>query len=226
MRQAEGLYTCFPDEWWNKKEPLHLRPATQEIRVQRLARRLQPSFSQPGMHWIKAVHVPSNTIIGAAGWAGPTLPVHNIFRRSAFTFYGWQSKLGLSDADMDEMFAHTDEEAWSNSFAKDDMERAKVVGEPHWYLAPLITWPEWQGRGVGKKLLSWAIEQADATEPPTPMYLESRPSARAVYMHVGFVPQGEYNFLRRGPRVVRGLEAEEKMDVEGVADEAEAALAH
>ncbi|KAF9699056.1 hypothetical protein EKO04_003309 [Ascochyta lentis] len=237
-RIAEGLYTCFPESWWNKKEPLHLRPATNEIRVQRLAKRLQPSFSQPGMHWIKAVHVPTSTIIGAAGWAGPTLPIHNVFRRSAMTFYGWQEKLGWSDSDIDELFAHTDEQAWSGNFAKDDDTRRGILkGEPHWYLAPLITWPEWQGRGVGKKLLSWATEQADAQDPPTPMYLESAPTARAVYMHVGFEPQGDVNFVRRGPRVVRGLEAgkegkggkmEEKVeevDVETVAKEMEANMA-
>jgi hypothetical protein len=36
-----------------------------------------------------------------------------------------------------------------------------------------------------------------------------------VYMHVGFVPQGVYNFVRRGPAVVRGLEAEEGTDGNG-----------
>ena len=189
------------------------------------------------MLWIKAVHVPTGTIMGAAGWASPQLPVHNIFRRSAFTFYGWQQELGWSDADLDELFAQTDEDAWSSSFAKDDETRKQVVGEPHWYLAPLITWPGWQGRGVGKKLLAWAIDRADATVPPTPMYLESRPSARAVYMHVGFVPQGDYNFLRRGPQVVRGLEvagtedgnAEQQVEafhLRDVAKEADGFLAH
>ena len=211
------MYACFPESWWEKKEPLHLRPATNEIRIERLARRIQPSLSQPGMHWIKAVHIPTSTIIGAAGWAGPTLPIHNIFRRSAFTFFEWQDKMGWSDSKVDELFAHVDDEAWSKNFAKDDDTRREVLNnKPHWYLAPLITWPEWQGRGVGKKLLNWAIEQADAQEPPMPMYLESRPTARAVYMHVGFVPQGEYNFLRRGPMKVTGLDVQvsSKEDIE------------
>ncbi|KAJ4356973.1 hypothetical protein N0V95_002916 [Ascochyta clinopodiicola] len=228
---AEGLYACFPESWWSKREPLHLRPVNDEIRFERMAKRIQPSFSQPGMHWIKAVHVPTSTIIGAAGWAGPTLPLHHIYRRSAMAFYGWQEKFGLSDSDIDELWAHTDDEAWSGGFVKDDDARRDIVGdEPHWYLAPLMTWPGWQGRGVGKKLLNWAIEQADAQNPPTPMYLESAPTARAVYMHVGFEPQGEHTFLRRGPKVVRGLEAEdegkvEKVDVETVAEEMEADMA-
>jgi hypothetical protein len=68
---------------------------------------------------------------------------------------------------------------------------------------------------VGKKLMMWAIDQADSTDPPTPMYLESAPTARAVYMHLGFVPQGKVNMLRRGAAVVRGDntdEAEKKKD--------------
>jgi GNAT superfamily N-acetyltransferase len=176
------------------------------------------------MHWIKAVHTATGTIIGAAAWADPTLPVHNIFRSSAFTFYGWKEKMGWTDAEVAEIFSHTDDEVWSGGHKKDDEIRSKVVGEPHWYLALLITWPEWQGRGVGKRLLNWAIQQADAEVPPTPMYLESSASARAVYMHVGFVPQGEANFLRKGPKVVEGLEvgneqrkkAESKTDKVGI----------
>lgn len=118
--------------------------------------------------------------------------------------------MSWSDEDIKELFTHVDDEAWSATFAKDDITRSEVTnGEPHWYLAPLLTWPEYQGRGIGKKLLVWAMDQADATEPKTPMYLESAPTARAVYMHCGFVPQGEYNMLRRGPAVVRGLEVEE-----------------
>lgn len=187
------------------------------------------------MHWIKAIHVPTSTIIGAAGWAGPTLPMHTIFRRSAANFFGWQEKMHWTDADMDEMFAHVDDVGWSQEFAKNDETRRRITGgQGHWYLAPLITWPEWQGRGVGRKLLDWAIEKADQTEPPTMMYLESAPTARAVYMHVGFVPQGEVVFVRNGPRVVEGLEAEregekeklEQVSVEAVAKEMEGELVH
>jgi GNAT superfamily N-acetyltransferase len=123
---------------------------------------------------------------------------------------------------------------WDEQFADDDRQRKELLGdEPHWYLAPLCTFPEWQGRGVGKLLLNWAIEQADATDPVTPLYLESAPTARAVYMHCGFVPQGAYNFIRRGPAIVKGLEAEEgqndtkeaKVNVDVVAAEKEIGLA-
>ena len=155
--------------------------------------------------------------IGIAGWTHPeNRGVHNVFRRSAFAYYGWQDCLGWSDAELAELFEHVSDD-WNEQFAKDDDERNEVMkGEPHWYLAPLITWPEFQGRGVGSRLMDWAIRQADATDPVTPMYLEARPSARPVYMHVGFVPVGNMNMVRRGPAIVRGLEAEEEEDVKEV----------
>lgn len=200
--QAEGFYTCFPDDWWAPKEPPELRP-TPEIRRERMAKRLLPMFSHPDVNWIKAVHVPSGAIMGAACWAGPSLPCHGVLRRSAATFYGWQENMGWTDAEVDEMWSGVDDDKWSAHFAKDDLAREELTGGPHWYLAPLMTWPEWQGKGVGRKLLNWAMEQADATVPPTTMFLESRPNARAVYIHCGFEPHAEYRFMRRGPKVVK-----------------------
>lgn len=213
---AEGLYDAFPEEWWEKKEPPSLRPANDSIRVQRMAKRLLPTLSYPHMKWMKAVLTSTNETVGIAGWMSPSNPgIHNIFRRSAIDYYGWKESMGWTEEEVNEMWSHTNDEAWSATFAKDDDTRKEVLGdEKHWYLAPLLTWPEHQGRGVGKRLLSWAIEQADSTEPITPMYLESAPTARAVYMHCGFVPQGAYNFVRRGPAIVKGLEDDEHMKVE------------
>ena len=228
---AEGLYLCFPDDWWAKKEPLELRPQenSNQIRIQRMAARLTPAITDPHHNFIKAVYVPTGETIGIAGWTLPSNPgVHNMFRRTAVEHYGWQEKMGWSDAELEEMWSHVSNETWSVQFGKDDETRREITeGKPHWYLAPLLTWPEWQGRGVGKRLMDWAIRQADAEEVSTPMYLESRPSARPVYMHLGFVPCGEYNMLRRGPAVVRGLEAEEEsktadVRVDGVAKKTEA----
>jgi GNAT superfamily N-acetyltransferase len=200
-----------------------------------MAKRLLPALKYtPHTYFIKAVLASTGETVGLAGWTGPGNPcIHNIFRRSAIDYYGWKEKMGWTDAEIDEMWSHVSDENWSVQFGKDDDTRKEIFGdEPHWYLAPLLTWPEYQSRGVGKRLLNWAIDQADKTEPLTPMYLESAPTARAVYMHVGFVPQGAYNFVRRGPAVVRGLEAEEGNDaqrekleevsVEAMAEEMEA----
>lgn len=208
------MYLSFPEVFWNRTEPLELRPPEHSTRVRRLAKRILPTFANPNMNWIKAVLTSSGEIVSIAGWMGPGNPaIHNIFRRSALEFYGWKDKMGWSDEEIDEMWEHVSDEKWNGELGQDDGVRKEVLGdELHWYLAPLVTWPEYQGRGVGKRLLDWAIQQADATDPVTPMYLESAPTARAVYMHCGFVPLGKTNFLRRGPAVVRGLEAEDEKE--------------
>lgn len=161
------------------------------------------------MKWVKAVYVPTGETVGIAGWVAPGNPVHNMWRRSAVEFYGWQEKMGWSDEEIEEMWKGVGLQAWEDQVRGNDDIRSELLGEePHWYLAPLFTWPAFQGRGVGTKLLDWAIKQADAQDPPVPMYLESAPTARAVYMHHGFKPHGKSGMLRRGFAVVRGLEAE------------------
>ncbi|KAI4653450.1 hypothetical protein J4E93_001216 [Alternaria ventricosa] len=207
---AEGLYLCFPDDWWAKKEPPEIRPAgsnSLQIRIQRMAQRLTPAITDPHHCFMKAVYTPTGETVGIAGWTLPSNPsVHNLFRRSAATHYGWKEKQCWTDEEMDEMWSHVSNENWSERFGKDDeMRREATGGERHWYLAPLLTWPEWQGRGVGKRLMEWALMQAD--ERGELMYLESRPSARAVYMHLGFVECGEYNMIRR-PRGKEGEKGE------------------
>ncbi|KAF2264447.1 hypothetical protein CC78DRAFT_533288 [Lojkania enalia] len=212
-RIAEGLYTCFPEVWWARMEPPEIRPPSLQTRVTRLTTRIRPTFSNPNMKWIKAVLTASNEIVGVAGWMGPNNPIKNIWSRSAQSFYGWDKQNNWTEDEIEEMWKGASE-AWDVQIEKDEKLRADLMGdEPHWYLAPLFVWPQYQGKGVGKLLLDWAIKQADATDPVTPLYLESMPNARALYMHVGFVPQGGRTFIRRGPAIVRGLEAEEDKDV-------------
>ncbi|KAF2476717.1 acyl-CoA N-acyltransferase [Lindgomyces ingoldianus] len=225
-RIAEGLYTCFPEVWWSKMEPPSMRPPSQSTRERRLAKRLLPSFSNPNMNWVKATLASTGTIIGIAGWMAPGNPIHNIWRRSATAAYNYQEQMSWSDEEIAEMWEGVNLEAWEAQFEKDDGLRRDVLGdEGHWYLGPLFTFPEFQGRGVGRLLLDWAIQKADATVPVTPLYLESAPTARAVYMKVGFVSVGEHNFLRRGPRAVK-MEENEKgkvAEVKAVEDEVEEA---
>lgn len=52
--QAEGLYLIFPTVFWDKKEPLELRP-DDATRRHRLAQRILPSLTEPHLKWIKAV---------------------------------------------------------------------------------------------------------------------------------------------------------------------------
>ena len=158
------------------------------------------------MHYIKATLTSTGEIIGIAGWAGPGNPIHNFWRKTAADFYGWREKYGWTDEEFEELWSGAAPN-WDDNFVRDDGVRKDILGdEPHWHLAPLFTWPEHQGRGVGRKLLDWAIERADATNPATPLYLESAPTAKAVYMHVGFVEQAAgYNFLRRGPATAKSV---------------------
>lgn len=132
------------------------------------------------------------------------MPIHNVWRRTATEFFGFQEMMGWSDADIEEMWRGIDLEAWEKQIGGNDKIRAEVLGdEPHWFLAPLMTMPEFQGRGVATKLMNWAIEQADQ-KGGQPMYLESAPTARNVYMRFGFEPIGDANFLRRGPDGKKG----------------------
>ncbi|CBX94629.1 hypothetical protein LEMA_P116320.1 [Plenodomus lingam JN3] len=131
---AEGLYLAFPESWWDQKEPPALRPP-QPIRIQRMATRLLPSLTHPHMKWIKAVLTHTHETIGIAGWMAPSNhpSVHNIFRRSAAEHYGWRERMGWSEAAVEEMWRHTDDEEWSVRFARDDETRRDVMGgERHW----------------------------------------------------------------------------------------------
>jgi GNAT superfamily N-acetyltransferase len=143
--------------------------------------------------------------MGIACWTVPHAPIHNPMRKSAISFYSWDKKMQWSEEEIDEMFAHVSDVEWNQLVAYNDDLRAEHFGaEGHWYLSPVCTWPQYQGKGVGKKLLYWAIEQADRTDPVTPLYLESAPSARKVYEHMGFEPVGDKAFIRRGSRMVEG----------------------
>ena len=206
-------------------EPLAIREPDQKKREARLAARLRPTFHHTGLKWIKATHTPTGEIVAFAGWNAPGNPVHNPLRFDAIDVYPWRTTttttaaetgddgndgshggLPLTDEAWRELWTGCNIEAWDAQLSRDDRIRAEVMGdEPHWFLTPLATWPAYQGKGVGGRLLKWAIDQADATDPVTPMYLESAVTARAVYMHNGFVPQGgiNLNMVRRGPRVLK-----------------------
>ncbi|KAK7179287.1 hypothetical protein DPSP01_005709 [Paraphaeosphaeria sporulosa] len=197
---AEMLYTCFPDSFWDKMEPPALRDGDISTRARRLATRLSPSFHLPEMKWIKAVYAPTGTMVGVAGWMIPGMPIHNVWRRTATDFFGFEEKMKWTDADIAEMWRGVDLAEWEGHIGGNDAIRADVMGdEPHWFLAPLMTLPEYQGRGIASRLMNWAIEQADAAGGQA-MYLESAPTARKVYLRFGFEPLGEANMVRRGPR--------------------------
>jgi predicted N-acetyltransferase YhbS len=69
---------------------------------------------------------------------------------------------------------------------------------PHWYLAFMGVDPQWQGRGIGSRLMRPALETLDAEGMPA--YLEaSTPRSRALYERHGFAVTGEFNLPSAGP---------------------------
>lgn len=71
--------------------------------------------------------------------------------------------------------------------------------------------------------MNWAIEQADRADPVQPMYLESAPTAREMYVRFGFEPIGEANFVRRGPG--KREKGTEKVGIDVVGQEVEGGMA-
>lgn len=166
-----------------------------------MAKRLLPSLTDPALKWIKALHTQTGECMGMACWTVPGATVHNPFIKSAIKAYAWDAKMGWTPAEIEDMFAHVSEVEWDAAIVRNDVRRAEYFkGEGHWFLAPVCTWPKWQGKGVGRKLLAWGIEQADETVPATPVYLESAPTARGFYERLGFEAVGEKTFVRRGKR--------------------------
>ncbi|MEG3959506.1 GNAT family N-acetyltransferase [Microcoleus sp. herbarium2] len=82
----------------------------------------------------------------------------------------------------------------------------KLSPEPHWYLAMLGVSPEYQGQGIGGKLIQPVLQAADRTK--TPCYLETSTAvAVRFYQRHGFeiVDRGlfanrEYWAMKRNPQ--------------------------
>jgi GNAT superfamily N-acetyltransferase len=71
--------------------------------------------------------------------------------------------------------------------------------EPHWYLSHLAVRPDHQGRGLGRALLEWGLEQADRDGVGT--YLETtNPDNLAFYRAAGYAQVGLVR-VERAPTV-------------------------
>lgn len=186
--QASGLHTAFPAAWWSKNEPPPQRPSSPTRRT-RFASRYRPWLQHPHYHAIKAVHTPTNTLLGFAGWNSPShmsLPESqggftNMFRGST------HERLGLAAPGWEESegWRGVDVAVFEGELAFYDRVRREEVGErPHWYLAPFFVKEEFRGRGVGAVLMRWGVERADAEG--CECYLEALPNARPVYLRFGF----------------------------------------
>ncbi|GAB1213998.1 hypothetical protein ATERTT37_003154 [Aspergillus terreus] len=63
--------------------------------------------------------------------------------------------------------------------------REKYIGEKrHVYCHTVAVHPDYQGRGVGKKLMQWGLDIAEQLK--VPIYLESTHEGRSLYERLGF----------------------------------------
>jgi len=112
-----------------------------------------------------------------------------MFRVPSFARDGTRPQPGWSKEDVEEMMAGSRQDVFDAEFEMYDTARAEEMGDQQfWYLAPLFVFEKFRGRGVGGKLLEYAIEKAEAHSPPLPVVLEALPNARPVYMRYGFEP--------------------------------------
>ncbi|GLA38555.1 hypothetical protein AnigIFM63309_005852 [Aspergillus niger] len=90
-----------------------------------------------------------------------------------------------SDADLCERF-----------FSLMDSEKKRVMGgrkEGYFYLDMLGTHPQFNGRGIGSRLLRWGLDRAD--EKGVPTFLASTPAGRPLYEKYGFEAVEEYEVI-------------------------------
>ena len=83
----------------------------------------------------------------------------------------------------------------------------ETASEPHWYLAMLGVVPEFQGKGIGGRLIQPVLQEADRTK--MPCYLETSTAAAVRFyqrygfeiVHQGIFAEREYWTMKRKPQV-------------------------
>ncbi|GAA5919042.1 hypothetical protein JCM1841_003716 [Sporobolomyces salmonicolor] len=196
---AKGQLVAFGTRMYGELEPLEIR-APAPIRYARFARRHLPLISRPDAMVMKAT-VPDPEggkpkIAGLAWWHCPGTPVGNMQKRAV-------ESMAEETEEAQESWRDFDWAKWNTMLEGYDAKRKEIMGdEPHWYLGPLWTHPNYQGQGVASALLRSAIALADATDPPTPMYLEASPAGQPLYAKWGWerLEGTETAMLRRGSR--------------------------
>ncbi|KAL4878085.1 hypothetical protein BJY04DRAFT_196700 [Aspergillus karnatakaensis] len=72
----------------------------------------------------------------------------------------------------------------------DKERRSATADQPHYYLDMLGTRPQFNGRGLGSKLLNWGLSKAD--EEKVMVFLVSTPQGKQLYERYGFQTVREY----------------------------------
>ncbi|GAA5896475.1 GNAT family N-acetyltransferase [Sporobolomyces salmoneus] len=192
---AEGQLKAFGTRMYAELEPDAIR-APPEVRYRRFAHRHSRLLSLPTEMPMKAtVQEPDGTerIAGCAWWHVPGAPIDNNQKR----------RIDGEETEEDkESWEGFNWQKWTTMLDSYDRVRKEKMGdEPHWYVGPVWTHPDYQGQGICMLLLQQVIDIADSTNPPTPLYLEASAAGRPVYAKMGWVQIDgtETAMLRRGP---------------------------
>ncbi|GAA6029487.1 hypothetical protein JCM8097_003704 [Rhodosporidiobolus ruineniae] len=180
---AAGNLEAFPT-FYAPLEHLNQYPS-EDVRIQRQAKRLVNVINSEHTMAVKAVLAAGpdqGKLVGVTLWFRPSATkVLNLKR------YDWEGR----ETD-EEAWSGVDVEKWNAKWAGWDSIRERIMdGYPHWYLAPLWVKPEYQGQGVGKKLLQQVLDLADSTTPTTPIFLEASAAGRPMYEKIGFTIEGD-----------------------------------
>ncbi|KAK4053094.1 hypothetical protein OIV83_001829 [Microbotryomycetes sp. JL201] len=187
LRQlAEGNWNAFPTFY----APIEQDPLPEhELRLRRCIQRLKILLNSPTTFNRKAVV--DGKLVGIALWNRPGAPIFNLKRRIVADLEGVPRPAN----DDDENWAGLTDD-WEKVWSTWDNKRKELMaGADHWYLAPIWVLPQYQGRGIGSKLLQEVIDLADATTPSTPIYLEASKEGAPLYAKRGFEAVGDSEYV-------------------------------
>ncbi|GAA5940332.1 GNAT family N-acetyltransferase [Sporobolomyces koalae] len=180
---AEGQLTAFGTRMYADLEPLATR-APPEVRYKRFASRHARLLSLPSERPMKATVRGSDgveRIAGVTWWHVPGSAINNQQKRDVE-----RMRSGRETDEEVESWRDFDWERWNAMLDKYDRVRKEIMrDEPHWYVGPVWTHPDFQGQGIASALLSETIALADSTN--TPLYLEASPAGQPVYAKLGWV---------------------------------------
>jgi len=153
--------------------------------------RMESYIDHPSrVHAIKAVDASTGELMGFAGWHTPRPngeEMINMFALAMLAQQGRFPQTHWSQDDLDEIWRSSLLPEVEKEFAMWDAARnEEMEGTPYWYLAPFAVLEKFRGRGVGGRLMQYAIDLADNHDPPQALALEALPNARPVYMRYGF----------------------------------------
>ncbi|KAL8293426.1 hypothetical protein RQP46_000127 [Phenoliferia psychrophenolica] len=200
---AEGNWDAFPTVYSAIEHPL---PHAE--RLSTTLHRLNKLFAHPSVFGVKAtLGSPSGPLAGIAIWhrCEKGDPIFHLKRRIT------SPEALAAETDEDRAAWAAVNPGWEAMWSTWDAARAEIMGDTkHFLLAPLWVKPEYQGKGIGGKLLQQWLDKAD--EEGYALYLEASRAGQPVYAKRGFVVEGKseaYPEMVRWAKDVRERKAAE-----------------